>query len=283
MAGDLMRKKFVILFLVAIFAISLFAFVACDVSGSVAYASAAPSEEGPVEGEEEANGGWKADSSACRGLITGTLTFVSEKHWIMYIGGSAADMSTNDNWCRGEYYFEGDVGRSPLHISLYGPEDYYFEEFGADEMYNQNDPAYDPSSVRLVGNDGEPVEAYGEEVVIEPDANGSYVIRVTVYGVMDRILNAGGTKEDGWFVYTLTPPQDGTQGSGGVVTAPPEGGGPDLLAIIIAVPIAAVVLIAGIVVTIILVRKNKKKKEAAAAESDPMRSYSDGSEDGGVQ
>ena len=216
-----MRKKFAILFLVAIFAISLFAFVACDVSGSVAYASAAPSEEGPVEGEEEAyasaapseegpvegeeeaNGDWKADSSACRGLITGTLTFVSEKHWIMYIGGSAADMSTNDNWCRGEYYFEGDVGRSPLHISLYGPEDYYFEEFGADEMYNQNDPAYDPSSARLVGNDGEPVEAYGEEVVIAPDANGSYVIRVTVYGVMDQIFNAGGTKEDGWFEFVF--------------------------------------------------------------------------------
>ena len=203
MAGDLMRKKFAILFLVAIFAISLFAFVACDVSGSVAYASAAPSEEGPVEGEEEANGDWKADSSACRGYITGTLTFVSEKHWIMYIGGEAAKMSTNDNWCRGEYYFEGDVGRSPLHISLYGPDDYYFEEFEADEMYNQNDPAYDPSYVRLVGNDGEPVEAYGEEVVIAPDANGSYVIRVTLYGAMEQILNAGGTKEDGWFEFVF--------------------------------------------------------------------------------
>ena len=146
---------------------------------------------------------YSADSSACRGIITGKLTFVSEKHWIMYIGGQAADMSKNDNWCRGEYYFEGDEGRSLLHISLYGPEDYYFEEFGADEMYNQNDPAYDPSSVRLVGNDGEPVEAYGEEVVIEPDANGSYVIRVTVYGVMEQILNAGGTKEDGWFVFVF--------------------------------------------------------------------------------
>ena len=146
---------------------------------------------------------YSADSSACRGIITGTLTFVSEKHWIMYIGGSAADMSKNDNWCRGEYYFEGDEGRSLLHISLYGPEDYYFEEFGADEMYNQNDPAYDPSSARLVGNDGEPVEAYGEEVVIEPDANGSYVIRVTVYGVMDKIFNAGGTKEDGWFEFVF--------------------------------------------------------------------------------
>ena len=146
---------------------------------------------------------YSADSSACRGIITGTLTFVSEKHWIMYIGGSAADFSNNDNWCRGEYYFEGDEGRSLLHISLYGPEDYYFEEFGADEMYNQNDPAYDPSSARLVGNDGEPVEAYGEEVVIAPDANGSYVIRVTVYGVMDQILNAGGTKEDGWFEFVF--------------------------------------------------------------------------------
>ena len=146
---------------------------------------------------------YSADSSACRGIITGTLTFVSEKHWIMYIGGSAADMSKNDNWCRGEYYFEGDEGRSLLHISLYGPEDYYFEEFGADEMYNQNDPAYDPSSARLVGNDGEPVEAYGEEVVIAPDANGSYVIRVTVYGVMDQIFNAGGTKEDGWFEFVF--------------------------------------------------------------------------------
>ncbi len=146
---------------------------------------------------------YSADSSACRGIITGTLTFVSEKHWIMYIGGSGADMSANDNWCRGEYYFEGDEGRSLLHISLYGPEDYYFEEFGADEMYNQNDPAYDPSSARLVGNDGEPVEAYGEEVVIAPDANGSYVIRVTVYGVMDQIFNAGGTKEDGWFEFVF--------------------------------------------------------------------------------
>ena len=146
---------------------------------------------------------YSADSSACRGIITGTLTFVSEKHWIMYIGGQAADMSANDNWCRGEYYFEGDEGRSLLHISLYGPEDYYFEEFGADEMYNQNDPAYDPSSARLVGNDGEPVEAYGEEVVIAPDANGSYVIRVTVYGVMEQILNAGGTKEDGWFEFVF--------------------------------------------------------------------------------
>ena len=146
---------------------------------------------------------YSADSSACRGIITGTLTFVSERHWIMEIGGSAADMSANDNWCRGEYYFEGDEGRSLLHISLYGPEDYYFEEFGADEMYNQNDPAYDPSSVRLVGNDGEPVKAYGEEVVIAPDANGSYVIRVTVYGVMDQIFNAGGTKEDGWFEFVF--------------------------------------------------------------------------------
>ena len=146
---------------------------------------------------------YSADSSACRGLLTGTLTFVSEKHWIMYIGGSAADLSTNDNWCRGEYYFEGDEGRSLLHISLYGPEDYYFDDFGADEMYNQNDPAYDPSSARLVGNDGEPVEAYGEEVVIAPDANGSYVIRVTLYGVMEQILNAGGTKEDGWFEFVF--------------------------------------------------------------------------------
>ena len=146
---------------------------------------------------------YSADSSACRGIITGTLAFVSEKHWIMEIGGSAADMSANDNWCRGEYYFEGDEGRSLLHISLYGPEDYYFEEFGADEMYNQNDPAYDPSSARLVGNDGEPVEAYGEEVVIAPDANGSYVIRVTVYGAMEQIFNAGGTKEDGWFEFVF--------------------------------------------------------------------------------
>ena len=146
---------------------------------------------------------YSADSSACRGIITGKLTFVSEKHWIMEIGGSAADMSANDNWCRGEYYFEGDEGRSLLHISLYGPDDYYFEEFGADEMYNQNDPAYDPSSVRLVGNDGEPVKAYGEEVVIAPDANGSYVIRVTLYGAMEQILNAGGTKEDGWFEFVF--------------------------------------------------------------------------------
>ena len=145
---------------------------------------------------------YSADSSACRGIITGTLTFVSEKHWIMEIGGSAAAISENDNWCRGEYYFEGDEGRSLLHISLYGPEDYYFEEFGADEMYNQNDPAYAPSSARLVGNDGEPVEAYGEEVVIEPDANGSYVIRVTLYGAMEQILN-GGTKEDGWFEFVF--------------------------------------------------------------------------------
>ena len=146
---------------------------------------------------------YSADSSACRGLLTGTLTFVSEKHWIMEIGGSAADFSNNDNWCRGEYYFEGDEGRSLLHISLYGPEDYYFEEFGADEMYNQNDPAYDPSFARLVSNDGEPVEAYGEEVVIAPDANGSYVIRVTLYGAMEQILNAGGTKEDGWFEFVF--------------------------------------------------------------------------------
>ena len=146
---------------------------------------------------------YSADSSACRGIITGTLAFVSEKHWIMYIGGSAADLSANDNWCRGEYYFEGDEGRSLLHISLYGPEDYYFEEFGADEMYNQNDPAYDPYSARLVDNDGEPVEAYGEEVVIAPDANGSYVIRVTLYGAMEQILNAGGTKEDGWFEFVF--------------------------------------------------------------------------------
>ena len=39
--------------------------------------------------------------------------------------------------------------------------------------------------------------------MIEPNANGSYVIRVTVYGVMDKILNAGGTKEDGWFEFVF--------------------------------------------------------------------------------
>lgn len=242
-----MRKFFIGIVLIAVIAASVFAFVACNQTYT------------PTVEE-----GWSADTEMLRGVISATINFVSDAHWRIDIGGSMASLSVNDNWCRGTYWFEGAVGESPLHMALNGPEDYYFEEFGADEQDNDNDPAYDPSSVRILDEDNNVLE-YGEEMVFYPDEAGVYTLRLTLYGFFGNIADAGGNPEDAYMIFMFYPPQDGTLGSNGDLSPVPPSSGPNMLAVIIAVPIAAVVLIVGIIVAVVLVKKNKKKKAARAA------------------
>ena len=257
-----MRKFLIAFATIALVAVFLFAFAACNDTYT------------PTVKQ-----GWSAETEMLRGMITSTINFVSDTHWRVDIGGKMASWSENDNWCRGEYWFEGAVGESPLHMSLNGPEGYYFDEFGADEQNNNNDPKYDPSSVRIIDADGNAVD-YDEEMIFYPDEAGVYTIRLTLYGFMDKLLNSGGTAEDGYMVFAFYPPQDGTLGSNGDMAPVQPGSGPDLFAIIIAVPIVVVVLIVGIVVTVVLVKKNKKKKAAAAAAENGEGDISpdDGSE-----
>lgn len=242
-----MRKFFIGIVLIAIIAASVFAFAACNQTYT------------PTVEE-----GWSANTEMLRGMISATINFVSDTHWRVDIGGSMADLSVNDNWCRGTYRFEGAVGESPLHMVLNGPEDYYFDEFGADEQDNDNDPAYDPSSVRIIDEEGNTLE-YGEEMVFHPDEAGVYTVRLTLYGWMDDLFTAGGDPEDAYMVFMFYPPQDGTLGSNGDLSPVPPSSGPNMLAVIIAVPVAAVVLIVGIIVAAVLVKKNKKKKATQAA------------------
>lgn len=252
-----MRKFFVGIVLVAVIAFSVFAFVACD--------------SGYTPNAEE---GWSADTQFLRGNISATINFVSDKHWRVDIGGAMADLSVNDNWCRGEYFFEGAVGESALHMWLYGPEDYLFEEFGEEEQNNVNDPAYDPSSVRMIDENDQAVD-YGQEVVFYPDEAGVYTVRLTLYGWMEDIFNLGGDPADAYMVFLFYPPQDGTLGSNGDLSPVPPSTGPNMMAIIIGVSVAVVVVIVAIVVTVVLVKKNKKKKAAAGNAEAAEKSASD--------
>ena len=252
-----MKKFFVVILAMALIAVSLFAFVACD-SG----------DPDVVEGWEPSN------DKILRGVLSGTLSFVSSEHYMLRIEGFGS-LNKNTNWARGEYWFEGEVGKSPLHMKQWGPDKWVYEEFGEDEMNNANDPEYDPSSCRLLGNDNKPVEEYEQEVVFEPDENGVYTVRFCLYGYFDDLAEAGGGEEDSWFVFKFLPPQDGTLGTNGELSPVQPGSGPDMFAVIIAVPIAAVVLIAGIIVTVVLVKKNKKKKAAAAKAGEGDLPYDD--------
>lgn len=260
-----MRKKFVILFLVAIFSISLFAFVACN------------------EGDNVSRG-WVVNIKT--GInMTATVSFLAGETeddllWRAFVNtggmeeGYDQGANNNNNWCNGHYYFDGEPGKSTLHMMLYD-HDAYVEATGDTGTDITN--TYDPSNARLLDENGKQV-GFNTYIDIEPDEDGGY----TFTFVLRQLTMFVGDK--GNFTATIIPPQDGTLGSGGEAVYAPEPEGLTFIETVVAIVVpVAVVLIAGIVVTIILVRKNKKKKEAAAAESDPMRSYSDGSEDGGVQ
>lgn len=256
-----MRKLFIGLVLIAVIAGSLFAFVACN-------------DEPYVPTIEQ---GWSAKTEFLAESSNGVINFVSAKHWRVDVGGMAASFipDDNDNWCRGEYRFEGEVGKSDLHMILLGEDDWYFEEFEEDEMDNDNSPAYDPQNVVLLDADGKEVP-HGEEAVFAPDEAGVYNFTILLKGALGNIANMGGSPEEGMLKFAFYPPQDGTLGSNGDMAPPPPSSGPDMFAIIIAVPIAAVVLIVGIVVTVVLVKKNKKKKAAAAAANDNGGDFSGG-------
>ncbi len=246
-----MRKLFIGLVLIAVIAGSLFAFVACN-ENRIALAESEETAE-PEEGKC-----WWADSTIYLGIVSGRLGMVSETEWQVNTTmgeNEYADTSENENpmWCRGTYYFDGVPGESDLHITL-------METWPGDDDY-------DPSNVRLTDNDFNAID-FGKELVISPDENGTYLIRV-------KMINPdyGGL---GTFKFYLSPPSvmEGFMTPEDAAAPPPSGND---LAVVIGVGVAVVVvIIAAIVVTVVLVKKNKKKKAAAAAANDNGGDFSDG-------
>lgn len=228
-----MRKLFVGIFAIALIAVSLFAFVACD-------------EDGVALAESEKK--WYADGEMFWGIMSARFSIVSETEWQVntVMGDNEyADPSQNENpmWCRGTYSFDGVPGQSDLHITL-------METWPGDDDY-------DPSNVRLLDANKNVVD-FGTEVVLSPNEKGQYMVMVQ----MPEQASLGDLSI---FFFTFEPPQElGGFVSGEDVYAPPAEGNP--LGTIIGVTVAiVVVIVAAIVVTVVLVKKNKKKKAAAAA------------------
>ena len=261
-----MRKLFVGIFAIALIAVSLFAFVACDEE------SPKNTETADVEEAWFANTEWLKSVGAMtitQETSTGTLTFLDETHWNVVVGGGAGNMSKNKMWCYGLYWFEdeeggknGVPGIDPLHILLFDYEA-YVEETG-DVGTNVYD-TYDPSSAALVDpDDFNSTLDKNVEAVILPDENGVYAVQVRGVGGFGII--GAGDLPDATMIYSFRPPQDGTLGLEPGATAPLPPAGTKDVGPIVGISIGVIAGIAIIVtVTVVLVKKNKKKKAAAAA------------------
>lgn len=253
-----MRKFFIGIVLIAIIAASVFAFAACDDN----------------ENDIDLTPSWSVNTEwldtplallVTQESSTGVLSFVDETRWRIDVGGGAAKMGENSNWCQGTYYFAdengepgGIPGLDPLVMLLFDTEAYI--ESNPDD---ENPEIYDPANIALVDPvTDEPVDK-NIEVVYYPDENGVYIVKAR--GINEfAIMGAGAYKDEITMTYEFYPPQDGTLGLGGApAPLPPEGKkdyGPIIGGVVGGV--AAVVII---VVIVVLVKKNKKKKAAQAA------------------
>ena len=262
--GGYMKKTFFGIVLIAVVAISLFAFVACN--DAVAYAEAEP------DGAWYAITDWMDSDDAVAllgGKSTAALNFYSETRWSIIVGGAVATFPGNNNlnWCQGEYYFDGEVGTSTLHIKLYDKEAYV-----ASEPEDDPDPSiYDPANVTLLDADGNDA-GKNNWVALEPDEDGVYIIKARGAGLFGELIGAADIN-----LVTMTfrfKPPTGAEdlGSGGVIVAPPDPGGIGLGGIIGIAVAVIVVVIAAIVVTVVVVKKKKKAKaqaeQQAAAEAE---------------
>ena len=262
--GTGMRKFFVGIVLAAMIAVSIFAFTACN-------------DEKYVPTAEQ---GWSASTEWLKsdGMFDSTalLSFTTAEMWRLDVGGAAAQMGDNSNWCQGAYWFEGSVGESPLHMVLYSTETYLENAPDTDP----NPSIYDPANIALLDADDNIVEK-DVEVVYLPDENGIYTIRARginafgIFGVADV--------EAITMTFLFYPPQDGTLGLGGEIIAVPDTDGLGMYETIGIIVAVVVVVIVAVVVTIVVVKKKKKKKAAAlAAGEDAETTYpADDSDEGG--
>ena len=258
--GGYMKKTFFGIVLIAVVAISLFAFVACNDDVEL------------VQGDWYATTTWMDTDDAVAllgGKSTAALNFYSETRWSIEVGGAVATFPGNNNlnWCQGEYYFEGEVGTSTLYIKLYDKEAYVASEPEKDP----NPSIYDPANVTLLDADGNDA-GKNNWVALKPDEDGVYIIKARGAGLFGELIGAADIN-----LVTMTfrfqPPMGATQlGSGGELVAPPDAGGIGLGGIIGIAVAVIVVVIAAIVVTVVVVKKKKKAKaqaeQQAAAEAE---------------
>lgn len=273
-----MKKVSTILVLIVVMAALVVAFVACDDT---------PSEEIDAVQGWSANTVW-LDSPLVEfitgyGSSTGVLSFVDEEYWRIDVGGGAAELGDNANWCNGRYWFEGENGEQgtpgvdPLHMVLFDYDTY------VDETGNAGTDAkdtYNPENIALVEPENDTPVNKNVEVVYLPDESGIYTVRAR--GIGQFGILAGNDAEIATMTFKFYPPQDGSLGLDGVPAPPPEApdglGLPATISIIVCV---IVVVIAAIVVTVVLVKKNKKKKAALAASQEDVIETEVSTEDGG--
>lgn len=255
-----MRKFLIAFATIALVAVFLFAFAACNQGDNVSR-------------------GWVA--SIKTGVnMTATVSFLAgdtedDLLWRAFVNtggmeeGYDQGANNNNNWCNGHYYFDGEPGKSTLHMMLYD-HDAYVEATGDTGTDITN--IYDPSNVRLLDENGKRVD-FNTYIDIEPDEDGGYTFTFVLVPIS--------FVEKANFTATIIPPQDGTMGSGGEAVYAPEPEGLNFIETVVAIVVpVGVVVIAGIVVAVILVKKNKKKKAAAAAAENGEGDISpdDGSE-----
>lgn len=167
-----MRKFFIGIVLIAIIAASVFAFAACDDN----------------ENDIDLTPSWSVNTEwldtplallVTQESSTGVLSFVDETRWRIDVGGGAAKMGENSNWCQGTYYFAdengepgGIPGLDPLVMLLFDTEAYI-----ASNPDDENPEIYDPANIALVDPvTDEPVDK-NIEVVYYPDENGVYIVK----------------------------------------------------------------------------------------------------------
>ena len=255
-----MRKFLIAFATIALVAVFLFAFAACNQGDNVSR-------------------GWVA--SIKTGInMTATVSFLAGETeddllWRAFVNTGGMEQgydqgaNNNNNWCNGHYYFDGEPGKSTLHMMLYD-HDAYVEATGDTGTDITN--TYDPSNVRLLDENGKRVD-FNTYIDIEPDEDGGYTFTFVLVPISFA--------EKANFTATIIPPQDGTMGSGGEAVYAPEPEGLNFVETVVAIAVpVGVVVIAGIVVAVILVKKNKKKKAAAAAAENGEGDISpdDGSE-----
>ena len=240
-----MRKLFVGIVLIAIVAASLFAFSACNQKTN---------DKITWYPEIQTNAGMTAAIS----FIAGETQDDNLWRAVVNTGGieEGYDQGSNDNnnWCNGHYYFDGEPGKSTLHLNLYDYETYAAKT--GDVGTNEAD-TYNPVNITLYDENNQGV-GFNNYIAIEPNEEGAYIFTF--------VLNQIAWVPDSWFHVTLIPPQDGTFGGSSEAAEAPEPEGLNFIETIVAIAVpVGVVVIAGIVVAVVLVKKNKKKKAAASS------------------
>lgn len=244
-----MRRKFTVVFLAAVISVcSVLGLCACNDNG-------VPSTDTAVESAWYANTEFMNSglASAFGFSSTGQLRLINENWFEIEVAGAAGDMSENPKWAQGPYYFEGEPGKSALHMTC------------RDNGEVGDEPDYDPANVKMLDADKNEVER-GTEVVYHPDENGVYTVYLRLTGALGAIASAGGSVDDATLVFRLKPPQDGSIPDGKAPAMPEDP--VNMLYVIIFVPIAVVVLIVALIVTIVLVRKKKKKRACQSVQSE---------------